>query len=60
MESVNGWTPPVIFDFGTGETRIATQADMDAGMNARRILSEVREHLRQVNRLVEDVLKVSL
>jgi hypothetical protein len=28
-DSINGWTPPIVYDLGTDTRRIATQADVD-------------------------------
>lgn len=29
-DEVNGWKPPIIYDYATDKARIATQADIDA------------------------------
>ena len=55
METINGWSPPVIFDFGTGETRIATQDDLDAGTRARQELAEIRGYVNQISGVLKRV-----
>lgn len=31
--SINGWTPPVVYDYASGISRIVTQADVDLWNN---------------------------
>lgn len=40
-ETINGWTPPVIYDIREDRFRIATQADLDKYMALTRVYGKV-------------------
>jgi len=52
-DEINGWKPPLIYDLGRDERRIATQEDVDRLMHVTRILAafkaDVEEALRKTN-----------
>jgi hypothetical protein len=47
-EEIQGWKPPIFYDITTNETRIATQADLDALTAIQRAYSDVMTHHRQI------------
>jgi archaellum component FlaC len=40
-ESINGWTPPLIYEMAEGRHRVATQADIDRMEAQIRVLLEL-------------------
>ncbi len=50
--SLNGWTPPVIYDAAEDTTRIATQADIDQ-------LTEVARRYFQLKRDLAEAVRIS-
>jgi len=45
-ESVNGWTPPVMYDLANDETRIVTQADVNRLLGIQKCYFDLLQSLR--------------
>jgi len=55
-ESINGWTPPTIYDVFNDKTRIATQADIDRLERNLKLLREFYTSVTKQAREVADIL----
>lgn len=54
-ETINGWKPPVFYDITTNETRLATQADLDAYTLLLATYRDMRVHIRSINERHDDL-----
>lgn len=51
----NGWKPPLVYDVGTDENRIATQADLDRFRLVQTAYGQLRSLFRQAEAIHEQL-----
>lgn len=57
--SINGWTPPVIYDIANDSSRVATQEDVDRMQAALNQFSASVGQIRQAIKSLDDFYRTS-